>query len=78
MISTNPAKAPIRSQYGSPIAQKVIESTVPTSTISTACPRTYAPSFASISSQVSRTRFRFGRGRSEQSRFSARSRSKIQ
>ena len=57
---------------GRPIAQNASERTTPTITISTACPRTYAPSFASISSHVSRTRFRFGRGSSEQSRSSAR------
>ena len=39
-ISTTPAKMPIRSQNGNPIAQKVMESTVATSTIRRNCPRT--------------------------------------
>ena len=34
-ISTMPANAPTSSQYGSPIAQKPAESTVPTMTMST-------------------------------------------
>ncbi len=51
---------------------------MPTRTISSTWPRTYAPSFASISSQVSRTFFRRACGRSEQTSSSARSRSKIQ
>ena len=39
-ISTIPAKIAISSQNGSPIAQKQIESTVATSVISSAWPRT--------------------------------------
>jgi hypothetical protein len=39
-ISTTPAKTPIRSQYGSPIDQKLSERTVPTIRISRPCPRT--------------------------------------
>ena len=77
-ISTRPANAPTRSQYGSPIAQKPAERIAATMTMSTAWPRTNAPSLRSMSSQVSRTVFRFGRGRTEQTTSIARSRSTIQ
>ena len=52
-ISTMPAKAPTRSQYGMPIAQNMSESTVPTSTTRSSCPRTNAPSFRSMRFHVS-------------------------
>ena len=56
-ISMIPVKIPIRSQNGSPIVEKQIESTVATRTIKRSRPRTYAPSFRSIRSQVPWTTF---------------------
>jgi hypothetical protein len=78
MISTIPAKIPSRSQNGTPIAQNASDSTVPTNAISTSWPRTNAPSFASIRSQVSRTVFLWSCASSDKSTRLARSRSKIQ
>ena len=77
-ISTSPANAPIRIQYGSPIAQNASDRTVATTATRISWPRTNAPSFRSMSVHVSRIRFRFGRGTSEQTKPIARSRSKIQ
>ena len=60
-----PAKTPISSQYGSPSSQKANDSSVATMTTSTNCPRTKAPSFMSIRTQVSRVTRRCLRGTSD-------------
>ena len=77
-ISTTPAKEPISSQYGRPIAKKPAESSTATNAISTSWPRTNAPSFWSISTHVSRVTRRCFGGTIDCTRPIVRSRSKIQ
>ena len=77
-ISTTPAKQPISSQYGRPIAKKPVESSTATKTIRSSWPRTNAPSFWSISTHVSRVTRRCFGGTIDCTRPIVRSRSKIQ
>ena len=76
--STRPAKTAISSQYGSPSSQKANDSSVATMRTSTNCPRTKAPSFMSIRTQVSRVTRRCWRGTRDCTSAIVESRSKIQ
>ena len=73
-----PAKVPISSQKSRPIAKNAADSTTATNTISTSSPRTNAPSFWSISTQVSRVTRRCRSGTTDCTSAIVLSRSKIQ